>query len=118
VGRSRRRAAEWSFHHSLQERLEGNDHTSQERTTVATNELEAPFVREERVVKLAGFLGTQAIHPFISLASDPLWPIVDGIPLLFQFSFERGPWEPIFGNSEAYLACVYDGQPIERVVRG
>ena len=95
----------------------GKRQTSQEPTTVATNELEAPFAREERVVKLVGFLGTQAIHPFISLANDPSWPIVDGIPLLFQFSCERGPWEPIFGYSEPDLACVHNGQPIERVVR-
>ena len=83
----------------------------QEHTTVATNELEAQFVREERVVKLVGFLGTQTVHPFISLAKHPLWPVVDGVPLLFQFSFERGPREPIFGYSETYLACVHDGQP-------
>ena len=69
------------------------------------------------MVKLVGFLGTQAIHPFISLAKDPLWPILDGVPFLFQFSFERGPWKPIFGNSKADLAYVHDGQPIDLVVR-
>ena len=88
----------------------------QEHTTVATNKLEAPFVREERVVKLVDFLGTQAIRPFIPLAKHSLWPIVDGIPLFSQFFFERGPWEPIFWYSETYLACIHDGQPIERVV--
>ena len=89
----------------------------QEHTTVATNKLETPFVREERVVKLVRFLGTQTVHPFISLARHSLWPIVDGVPLLFQLSFERGPWEPVFRYSETYLTCVHDGQPIERVVR-
>ena len=82
----------------------------QEHTTVATNELEAPFVREDRVVKLVRFLGTQTVHSFISLARHSLWPIVDGIPLLFQLSFERGPWEPVFWYSETYLTCVHDGQ--------
>ena len=88
----------------------------QEHTTVATNELEAPFVGEERVVKPVGFLGTQAIHPFVSLTKHPLWPIVDGVPLFCQFSFESRPWEPIFGYSETYLACVHDDQPIKGVV--
>ena len=90
------------------ERRMFQEHT---HTTVATNKLEAPFVREERVVKLVRFLGTQTVHPFISLARHSLWPIVDGVPLLFQLSFERGPWEPVFRYSETYLACVHDGQP-------
>ena len=68
------------------------------------------------MVKPVDFLGAQAIYTFISLAKHPLWPIIDGVPLFFQFSFERGPWEPIIGYSEAYLACIYDGQPIEGVV--
>ena len=68
------------------------------------------------MVKPVDFLGAQAIYSFISLAKDPSWPIMDGIPLFFQFSFERGPWKPVIGYSETYLACIHDGQPIKGVV--
>ena len=106
----------WSgpFSTLCRKKLRGKRSMSQERTTVATNELDAPFVREERMIKLVGILGTQAIHSFISVANESLWPIVNSVPLLFQFSTERRPWESIFRHPETDLACVQDGQPTER----
>ena len=85
-------------------------------TIVMGNELEAPFIQEYRMVKLVGFLGTQAIYPLVFLANDALWPIENGIPLLLQLTLEGGPRQPILGYSKSDLTCAHGSQLNEDVL--